>query len=157
MHPHDLIAMKFWLHVILMHIWDLVMSQSYAHFWSFYSWDYSSHHRLDPVSISPITSGQFVQSWSLRLYHDRARTTDCAVSHSHVLGLCCTCLHRSGCAISCVSGVGLFFACLHQSGYVVSSSLAIVGYFVLVIALRMVLWIGSLVWPQVDLGNTCVM
>ena len=49
-HPHDLLVMKFWLNVILTCIRDSAMSWSYALFWSFCSWDHSSHNGLDPVS-----------------------------------------------------------------------------------------------------------
>ncbi len=143
----------FWLYIILTQIQDSAMSQSYALFWRFYSMDRSLHHGLDPVSISPIVSGQFFQLQLLRQYYDRVQITGCAESRSHDFGLLCTHSHWSGCSVPCVSNVGLFFACLHWSGYVVSSSLAIEGYFALVHALCMVSWIGSLVWPQVDLGN----
>ena len=36
----------FRLHVILTRVRDSAMSRSYAHFWSFYSWDHSSRHEL---------------------------------------------------------------------------------------------------------------
>ena len=36
---------------MLMGIWGSAMSQSDAHFWSFYSWGHSLRHELDPVSI----------------------------------------------------------------------------------------------------------
>ena len=73
MRPHDLLVMEFWLHFILMRIQDLAMSRSYAHFWSFYSWDHSLHHGPDPVSISPVESGQFLRSRSHRQYRDRRK------------------------------------------------------------------------------------
>ena len=71
---------------MLARIWGLAMSRSYAHFWSLYSWDHSSCHKLDPVNISAIMSGQFLQSWLHRQYHNHAQITDCAVLHSHVFG-----------------------------------------------------------------------
>ena len=78
MWPHDLLVMKFWLHVILTCIRDSAMSQSYAHFWSLYSWDQSSHHRLDPVSISLLQAVFLLRSWSHRQYRDCAQSTGCA-------------------------------------------------------------------------------
>ena len=59
MRPHDLLVKNFWLHVILMHIWDLALPQSYAFLWSFYSWDHSLHHGRDQVILKPVPSGQF--------------------------------------------------------------------------------------------------
>ena len=55
-----------------------------------YSWDWSSLHWLDHVSLSPVMSGQFLRSQSLMLYHDCASTTGFAISCSHVSGQCCT-------------------------------------------------------------------
>ncbi len=52
--------------------------------------DCSSHHGLDPVSISPVASSQFLKLRLLRLYHDSTSTMGCAVLRSHVFGLCCT-------------------------------------------------------------------
>ena len=99
MRPHDLLVKNFWLHVILMHIWDSAMSRSYALFSCVYSWDWSLLHGLDHVSLCPVASGQFVRSRSLRLHRNRASTMGCAVSHSHVCGLLRTCVSWSGCAI----------------------------------------------------------
>ncbi len=60
-------------------------------FLSLYSWYWSLHHGLDPVSISPVESGQFLRSQSHRQYRDRAQITVCAILRSHVFGLLCIC------------------------------------------------------------------
>ena len=65
---------------------DSAMSQSYAQFWSLYSGDHSSRHKLDPVSRIPVANGQFLRSRLHRQYRDRAKITGCDVSHSHVFG-----------------------------------------------------------------------
>ena len=57
--------------------------------WRVYSWN-NLHHRLDPASINPIASGQFIAIELLRLYHNCACTTGFVISCSYVSGLCRT-------------------------------------------------------------------
>ena len=109
--PHDLLVTNFWLHVILMHIWDLALPRPYAFLWSFYSWDHSLHHGWDQVSLKPIASGQF-----------------CNRNHT-----------------GCIAIVQLLRAVPYGAPM-------FLGCHALMYAQHILPWVGSLAWPQVDLG-----
>ncbi len=113
-----------------------------------------SHYGLDRISLSPVASSLFVtMAITQEILRLCASRKGISILHSNDFGLLRTSTHRSGCVISYYSSGRLFCANLHRPGYAVSSSLSIAGYFALVRAFRMILWLGSLVWPQVQLGN----
>ena len=105
------------------------MSQFYALLWKFYSWDHRSHYGLECQSLSLLQAVFWLQSQLHRLYCNHASTMGCAVLCSHMFLGCCMLVCHDW-AVPCHSPLS-------------------VGYFALLHAQHMVLWLRSLLWPQV--------